>query len=155
VWKDIIDVNLTGVWNTVETVLPTMKAAGNGGSIVITSSSAGLKGTATEHPGGAAYTAAKRGLVGLMQVLALELAPHSIRVNTIHPTGVLTGMIMNEAMMAMVESGDPALSAMQNALPIEALNPEDIANAVAYLVSGQAYFITGTQWALDAGFVLR
>lgn len=128
---------------------------GEGGSIVITSSTAGLKGTGTPKTGGAAYTAAKRGLVGYMQVLANDLAPHMIRVNTIHPTGVATGMVMNEAMQRMFESGDASLAAMQNALPIEILQPEDIANAVAWLVSDEARFITGIQLPLDAGFTIR
>jgi NAD(P)-dependent dehydrogenase (short-subunit alcohol dehydrogenase family) len=90
-----------------------------------------------------------------MQVLANELAQYSIRVNTIHPTGVATGMVMNDAMAAMVEANDPALSSMQNALPIQILMPEDIANAVAFLVSDEAKFITGIAWPLDAGFAVR
>jgi NAD(P)-dependent dehydrogenase (short-subunit alcohol dehydrogenase family) len=78
-WSDIIDVNLTGVWRTIEVVLPAIRAGGRGGSVVITSSSAGLKGTASEKAGAQAYTAAKRGLVGLMQVLANEYAGEMIR----------------------------------------------------------------------------
>lgn len=124
-------------------------------AIVITSSTAGIKGTGSDKAGAMAYTAAKRGLVGLMQVLANDLAKHSIRVNTIHPTGVATGMVMNEAMMALMASNDPALSSMQNALPIQILQPEDIANAVAWLVSDEAKFITGIALPLDAGFTIR
>ncbi len=154
-FRDIIDVNLIGAWNTVEAATPALIDGGRGGSIVMTSSSAGLKATGTDRAGGQAYPAAKRGLVGLMQVLANELAQYSIRVNTIHPTGVATGMVMNDAMAAMVEAGDPALSSMQNALPIQVLMPEDIANAVAFLVSDEATFITGVQWPLDAGFAVR
>ncbi|GAC1402050.1 MAG: mycofactocin-coupled SDR family oxidoreductase [Mycobacterium sp.] len=152
---DIIDVNLVGVWNTVESALPTMIDGGRGGSIVLTSSSAGLKGTGTDRVGGQAYTAAKRGLVGLMQVWANHLGEHSIRVNTIHPTGVATGMVMNDAMAKMFEANDPALSTMQNVLPITILQAEDIAGAVAWLVSDEAKFITGTAWPLDAGFAVR
>jgi NAD(P)-dependent dehydrogenase (short-subunit alcohol dehydrogenase family) len=88
-------------------------------------------------------------------VLANELAKHMIRVNTIHPTGVATGMTMNESMMRMVAQADAALTAMQNALPIEILQPDDIANAVAWLVSDEARFITGIQLPLDAGFTVR
>jgi SDR family mycofactocin-dependent oxidoreductase len=154
-WHDIIGTNLTGVFITVKACTPHLIAGGRGGSIVITSSSAGLKGTGTPKTGGAAYTAAKRGLVGYMQVIANDLAPHMIRVNTIHPTGVATGMTMNAAMMRMVEQADPSLSAMQNALPIQILQPEDIANAVAWLVSDEAYYITGAQIPLDAGFTIR
>jgi SDR family mycofactocin-dependent oxidoreductase len=154
-WRDVIDVNLTGVFHTVRAALPAMLEGGRGGSIVLTSSTAGIKGTGTHKAGAQAYTASKRGLVGLMQSLALDLAPHSIRVNTIHPTGVLTGMLLNEAMTAMVESGDPGLAAMQNALPIEVLAPEDIAGAVAWLVSDAAHFVTGISLPLDAGFTVR
>jgi SDR family mycofactocin-dependent oxidoreductase len=154
-FRDIIDVNLVGAWNTVEAATPALIDGGRGGSIVMTSSSAGLKATGTDRAGGQAYPAAKRGLVGLMQVLANELAQYSIRVNTIHPTGVATGMVMNDAMAAMVEANDPALSSMQNALPIQILMPEDIANAVAFLVSDEAKFITGIAWPLDAGFAVR
>ncbi len=154
-WNDIIATNLTGVFHTVKASQQHVIDGGEGGSIVITSSTAGIKGTGTDKTGGAAYTAAKRGLVGYMQVLALNLAPHMIRVNTIHPTGVATGMVMNDAMMAMMAANDPALSAMQNALPIEILQPEDIANAVAWLVSDEAKFITGVSLPLDAGFTVR
>ncbi len=155
VFRDIIDVNLIGVWNTVQAAIPSLINGGRGGSIVLTSSSAGLKGTGTDRAGGQAYTAAKRGLVGLMQVWANELAQYSIRVNTIHPTGVATGMVMNEAMAALVAAEDVAVTAMQNALPIPVLMPEDIAGAVAWLVSDEAKFITGTAWPLDAGFAVR
>ncbi|MGD9701013.1 MAG: mycofactocin-coupled SDR family oxidoreductase [Acidimicrobiia bacterium] len=155
VWNDIIDTNLTGVFHTVRAATQHLIDGGEGGSIVITSSSAGLRGTGSPKTGGQAYTAAKRGLVGYMQVIANDLAQHMIRVNTIHPTGVATGMVMNEAMQRMFDSGDPSLSAMQNALPIDILQPEDIANAVAWLVSDEARFITGVALPLDAGFSIR
>ncbi len=155
IFRDIIDVNLIGVWNTVQAAIPALIDGGRGGSIVLTSSSAGLKGTGTDRAGGQAYTAAKRGLVGLMQVWANDLARHSIRVNTIHPTGVATGMILNDAMAKLFAANDPAVATMQNALPIEVLQPEDIAGAVAWLVSDEAKFITGTAWPLDAGFTVR
>lgn len=154
-FRDIVDVNLIGVWNTVEASTAALIDGGRGGSIVMTSSTSGLKATGTDRAGGQAYAAAKRGLVGLMQVLANELAQYSIRVNTIHPTGVATGMVLNDAMGAMFEANDPTLSSMQNALPIQMLMPEDIANAVAFLVSDEAKFITGTAWPLDAGFAVR
>jgi SDR family mycofactocin-dependent oxidoreductase len=154
-WRDIIDTNLTGVFYTVRAAIPALIDGGRGGSIVLTSSTAGIKGTGTNKAGGQAYTAAKRGLVGLMQVIALDLAPHMIRVNTIHPTGVATGMILNESMQAMMATNDPGLAAMQNALPIEILQPEDIAGAVAWLVSDAARFITGISLPLDAGFTVR
>jgi SDR family mycofactocin-dependent oxidoreductase len=158
-WKEVIDTNLTGVFHTVRAALPALKEGGRGGSIVITSSSAGIKGTGTPLASGQAYAAAKRGLVGYMQSLALDLAPEMIRVNTIHPTGVVSGMTMNPAMDAMMAEaaagGANTISAMQNALPIEILQAEDIANAVAWLVSDEAKFITGIQLPLDAGFTVR
>jgi SDR family mycofactocin-dependent oxidoreductase len=158
-WSDIIDVNLTGVWRTIEVVLPAIRAGGRGGSVVITSSSAGLKGTASEKAGAQAYTAAKRGLVGLMQVLANEYAGEMIRVNTIHPTGVVSGMTQNPAMEALIAQaaagGKNSISQMQNALPIKILQPENIADAVAWLVSDEAAYVTGVQLPLDAGFAVR
>jgi SDR family mycofactocin-dependent oxidoreductase len=158
-WQDVIDTNLTGVFHTVRAALPAMREGGRGGSIVITSSTAGLKGSASLNSSGCAYTAAKRGIVGLMQNFANELAPESIRVNTIHPTGVRSGMTQNEAMARLfaqaAEGGQNQISGMTNALPIEMLEPEDIANAVAFLVSDEAKFITGVQWPLDAGFAVR
>jgi SDR family mycofactocin-dependent oxidoreductase len=155
VWKDIIDTNLTGVWNTTEVSVPALIEGARGGSIVITSSTAGIKGPGTLTPGGQAYAAAKRGVVGLMQTLALALAPHSIRVNTIHPTGVVSGMTQNAAMQRLFETNDPAVASMQNALPIQILQAEDIANAVAWLVSDEAYYVTGISLPLDAGFTVR
>ena len=158
-WNDVIDTNLTGVFHTVRAALPALREGGRGGSIVITSSTAGLKASASLYASGMAYASAKRGLVALMQGLASSLAPEWIRVNTIHPTGVASGMTMNEAMMKLFEEasagGSNSISGMQNALPIEMLQPEDVANAVAFLVSDEAKFITGTEWALDAGFMIR
>ena len=159
VWTDIIDVNLTGVWRTIEVVLPAIRAGGRGGSVVITSSSAGLKGMGSDKAGAQAYTAAKRGLVGLMQVLANQYASEMIRVNTIHPTGVATGMSQNPAMAALMAQaaagGQNTISQMRNALPIDILQPENIADAVAWLVSDEAAYITGVQLPLDAGFAVR
>jgi SDR family mycofactocin-dependent oxidoreductase len=159
VWTDVIEVNLTGVWRTIEVVLPAIRAGGRGGSVVITSSSAGLKGTASDKAGAQAYTAAKRGLVGLMQVLANQYASEMIRVNTIHPTGVVSGMSQNPAMEALMAQaaagGANTISQMRNALPIEILQPENIADAVAWLVSDEAAYVTGVQLPLDAGFAVR
>jgi SDR family mycofactocin-dependent oxidoreductase len=158
-WNDVIDTNLTGVFHTVRAALPELRAGGRGGSIVITSSTAGLRATPSVFASGNAYTSAKRGVVGLMQGLAGYLAPEWIRVNTIHPTGVASGMTQNEAMRALMEQaaagGSNSISGMQNALPIQMLEPEDVANAVAFLVSDEAKFITGIEWPLDAGFMVR
>ena len=159
VWGDIIGTNLTGAWNTISVALPAMRAGGPGGCIVITSSTAGLRASPGSGVGQIAYTAAKTGLVGLMKQLAVTLAPESIRVNSVHPTGVKSGMTMNEAMMALAmqaaEGGDNSISAMQNAMPIDILEPEDISDAVAFLVSDQAKWITGVALPVDAGFCVR
>ena len=93
-WQDILDINLTGVWHTAKAAIPHLIEGGRGGSIIITSSVGGLKGYGNVGH----YVAAKHGVVGLMRTLALEMAPHMIRVNSIHPTQVNTDMIMNEAM---------------------------------------------------------
>lgn len=159
IWSDIIDVNLTGVWRTLETVIPAIQQGGRGGAVVITSSTAGLKGMASDKAGAQAYTAAKRGLVGLMQVYANQYAPEMIRVNTIHPTGVVSGMTQNSAMEALMaqaaQGGANTISQMQNALPIDILQAEDVANAVAWLVSDEAHYVTGVQFPLDAGLAVR
>jgi SDR family mycofactocin-dependent oxidoreductase len=154
-WNDIINTNLTGAWNTCRVAIPPMIEGGRGGSIVLTSSTAGIRGTGTHKAGGQAYTAAKRGLVGLMQVFANDLAKHNIRVNTIHPTGVASGMTMNEAMGKLVAAGSSELEAMRNALPVEILQPEDIADAVEWLVSDKAKYVTGVSLPIDAGFAVR
>src|SRR6478735_4655011 len=91
-WQDVVDVNQTGVWHTCKVAVPHLRAHGDGGSIVITSSAAGLHAFANL----AHYASAKHGLVGLMRVLAVELGPEKIRVNSIHPTQVNTPMLMNE-----------------------------------------------------------
>lgn len=158
-WNDVIDTNLTGVYHTIRAALPALREGGRGGSIVITSSTAGLKASPSLNASGNAYAAAKRGVVALMQGLAGHLAPEWIRVNTIHPTGVASGMTHNDAMRELMEQaaagGQNSISGMQNALPLQMLEAEDIANAVAYLVSDEAKFITGVQWPLDAGFMIR
>jgi SDR family mycofactocin-dependent oxidoreductase len=158
-WNDVIDTNLTGVYHTVRAALPAMREAARGGSIVITSSTAGLKASSSLSASGNAYASAKRGVVALMQGLAAHLAPEWIRVNTIHPTGVASGMTQNAAMDALMAhaaaGGSNSISGMQNALPLQMLECEDVANAVAYLVSDEAKFITGIQWPLDAGFMIR
>ena len=154
-FRDVVEVNLIGAWNTVDAAIPALVDGGRGGSIVLTSSTQGIKASGTERPGLQGYAASKRGLVALMQGWAMQLAPHSIRVNTIHPSGVATDMIMNETSMALAAAKDPWLLSQRNALPIALVQPEEIATAVAWLVSDAGRFITGTSWPLDAGFTLR
>lgn len=119
---------------------------------MLTSSTAGLNGIGGPSRGGLGYAAAKHGIVGLMRSYANNLAPHSIRVNSVHPTGVNTPMIVNDAMQEFLAQ-DPALSnALANALPIDVLQPVDISNAVAWLVSDDARYVTGVTLPVDAGF---
>jgi SDR family mycofactocin-dependent oxidoreductase len=153
-WRDVIDVNLTGVYHTVEVAKPTMIEQDDGGSIVLISSAAGLLGIGGPDPGGLGYTASKHGVVGLMRSYANQLAPLSIRVNSIHPTGVNTPMINNEHTrqwleLLIAESETPI--DMGNAMPVDAVEPEDIAAAVAWLVSDEARYITGITLPVDAG----
>jgi SDR family mycofactocin-dependent oxidoreductase len=151
-WQDVVDVNLTGVFNTVETAIPSMIERGQGGAIVLTSSTAGINGIGGSSRGGLGYTAAKHGVVGLMRSYANTLAPHSIRVNTVHPTGVRTPMVVNDAMQEFLEA-DPSMSnAMANALPVDMLEPVDISNAILWLVSDDARYVTGIMVPVDAGF---
>ena len=155
-WRDVIDVNLTGVYHTIKAAIPTMVKQGAGGSIVLISSAAGLAGVGSPDAGSVGYAAAKHGVVGLMRVYANLLAQQSIRVNSIHPTGVETPMINNEftrGWLATMVAATDTPGAMGNAMPVEVLQPEDIANAVAWLVSDQARYITGVTLPVDAGFL--
>jgi SDR family mycofactocin-dependent oxidoreductase len=153
-WQEVIDVNLTGVWKTVRAAIPQLIEQGHGGSIILTSSIAGLVAFANL----AHYTAAKHGVTGLMRTLAVELAPHRIRVNSVHPTTVDTDMVQNgaiyqlflgakEASRADAEAGMKAL----NALPIPWVDPVDVSNAVLFLASDESRYITGTTQVIDAG----
>ena len=151
-WQDVIDVNLTGVFNTVEIAIPSMIARGNGGAIVLTSSTAGINGIGGPSPGGLGYTAAKHGLVGLMRSYANILAPHSIRVNTVHPTGVRTPMVINDAMQEILAADRQMSSHIANALPVDMVEPVDISNAILWLVSDDARYVTGVALPVDAGY---
>jgi NAD(P)-dependent dehydrogenase (short-subunit alcohol dehydrogenase family) len=158
-WQDMIDINLTGMWHTCKAAIPHLVEGGRGGSIVITSSDAGLKA----YPNLAHYVSAKHGVVGLMRTLALELAPHFIRVNSLHPSTVNTDMIQNEATYRLfrpdLQNPGPQELAQAgvsiNALPIPWLESVDISNAVLFLASDEARYITGVTLAVDAGFLVK
>ncbi|MGE2727513.1 mycofactocin-coupled SDR family oxidoreductase [Mycolicibacterium pulveris] len=153
-WRDVIDVNLTGVHHTVEVAIPTLVQQGRGGSIVLTSSVAGLIGVGSDDAGAVGYVAAKHGIVGLMRIYANLLAQHSIRVNSIHPSGVDTPMINNDATRQWLGSiAEKTPQEMGNALPVQVLTAEDIADTVAWLVSDSARYITGVALPVDAGSV--
>ncbi|ORW87732.1 3-ketoacyl-ACP reductase [Mycobacterium szulgai] len=156
-WHDVIDVNLTGVYHTIEVAKPTMIEQGSGGAIVLISSAAGLVGIGSSDAGSIGYTAAKHGLVGLVRLYANLLAPHNIRVNSVHPSGVDTPMINNEFTRQWLTemSARGEAHGAGNALPVQILQADDIADAVAWLVSDQARYITGVTLPVDAGCVNR
>jgi SDR family mycofactocin-dependent oxidoreductase len=148
-WETMIAVNLTGVWKTVKAAIPTMLEFDNGGSIVITSSTQGIKAS----PHMAHYVAAKHGLVGLMRALANELADRWIRVNTIHPTTVNTSMAKNDYVKRFVEENPQITTSYQNALPVGAVESWDISNAVVWLASDESRYVTGISLPVDAGYL--
>jgi (+)-trans-carveol dehydrogenase len=158
-WQTMLDINLTGVWHTAKACVPHIIAGGRGGAIVLTSSVAGLVGRANIGH----YVAAKHGVVGLMKTLALELAPHLIRVNSVHPTQVDTAMIMNAGTFKLFvpETDNPTRedfarrSQRTNLLPVPWVEPVDISNALLFLASDEARYITGVALPIDAGAVLK
>jgi SDR family mycofactocin-dependent oxidoreductase len=157
-WQDMIDVNLTGVWLTTKVAVPHVIAGGRGGSVAPISSIAGRKGMANF----AHYVAAKHGVVGLMRTLANELAPHMIRVNSIHPTNVDTPMIQNTACRRLfVDTEEPtkeqfaAAATGMNALPIPWVETEDISNAVTFLTTDMSRYVTGIELPVDGGYHVK
>lgn len=155
----VADVNLTGVFRTVEATKQALIDSGDGGSIILTSSLAGLRAL----PAGGGYTASKHGLVGMMRAYAHELAPHMIRVNSIHPTNVATPMILNEATARAFrpdlenpgeEDMKEALSFL-NLLPIPYVEARDMSNAVLWLASDEARYVTGVTLPVDAGAAIK
>jgi SDR family mycofactocin-dependent oxidoreductase len=158
-WQDSIDVMLTGVFHTVEAAKPVLLEQNQGGSIVITSSTAGLKGLGRGFDGlgtgSFGYAASKHGVVGLMRLYANAFAPHNIRVNTVHPTGVNSPMVINEGFGQWVGEHPVMAESMQNAMPVDLVECSDIANAVAFLCSDESRYITGVALPVDAGFVNR
>jgi SDR family mycofactocin-dependent oxidoreductase len=155
VWDEMIEINLTGQWKSIRAAVPHVIAGGRGGSVVITSSLAAIYA----NPNTAHYTAAKAGLVGFMKVLAKELAPNRIRVNTVHPTTVATDMILNEPTYRLFrpDLANPTRADFEvaartlNKLPVAALDPVDISNAILYLVSDAGRYVTGITHVVDAG----
>ena len=112
----------------------------------------GLRGFGGLQGGGLGYAASKHGIVGLMRTLANALAPHSIRVNTVHPTAVNTMMAVNPAMLSFLEHYPDGGPHLQNPMPVALLEPEDISAAIAYLVSDEGKYVTGVTFPVDAGF---
>jgi SDR family mycofactocin-dependent oxidoreductase len=150
-WHALIDVDLTGVWHTLKAAVPAIIAGERGGSIVITSSTAGIKGMVNI----ADYASSKHGVVGLMRTFAQELAPYNIRVNTVHPTGVATPMVENDMMDAVLAASPEVAANLSNMLPIDSLQPSDISDAMLWLVSDAARYVTGVTLPIDAGFTQK
>ena len=159
-WKDMIDINLTGVFNATRAALPSMVERGEGGSVVLTSSTAGLRAYAnTAH-----YTAAKHGVIGLMKVLAQEAGPHRIRVNAVCPTTVRTPLVINDSTFELfaphlenpTEDDVREPFELLNILPgVAWIEPEDVSDAVLFLCSDAAKFITGVALPIDAGNIVK
>ncbi|WP_327116723.1 mycofactocin-coupled SDR family oxidoreductase [Nocardia sp. NBC_01730] len=158
-WRDMIDVNLTGVWLTTRVSVPHMIAAGNGGSIILTSSVGGLRG----GPNIGHYISAKHGVIGVMRTLAMELGDKNIRVNALCPTQVATPMLLNEGTYRMFRpdlehptvDDFKAVSQFMHVLPIPWVEAEDVTNAALFLASDEGRYITGVALPIDAGGMLK
>ena len=157
-WNDTIGVNLTGAWHTLKATSPQMIIQGSG-SIVIVSSLAGLKGAR----GAVAYAASKHGCVGLMRTFAQELGPYGIRVNSVHPTSVATPMVLNDASSRALRPDleNPTfedtveIRSAPHLLPVPWVEPIDISNAVLWLASDEARYVTGVALPVDAGAAIK
>jgi SDR family mycofactocin-dependent oxidoreductase len=155
-WQEMIDINLTGVWKTVRAGVQHIIDGGEGGAIVLTSSTAGLR----TYDSIGHYVAAKHGVTGLAKTLASELGQYNIRANSIHPTNVNTPMLVNPGTLKMFRPDlddpqvDDALDSFSavHVLPTPWVEPEDVSNAILFLVSDEGRFVTGSQFSIDAGF---
>lgn len=158
-YLDSVGVMLNGVYFTIEAALPALLRHGDGGAVVITSSVAGLKsvgrGFATKSHGGAGYTAAKHGVVGLMRYYATTLAERGIRVNSVHPTGVATPMIQNPEVEQYIIKHPEFGAALENLLPAPVVECLDVTEAMVYLCSDAGRYITGVTLPVDAGLTVK
>lgn len=158
-WQNMIDINLSGVWKSVKAGVGHILAGGRGGSIILTSSVAGLKA----HPNVGHYVSAKHGMVGVMRAFAVELGQHGIRVNSVHPTQCATPLMLNDTTYRLfrpdLDNPGPddiaPISQLLHVLPIPWVQPEDIANAALFLASDEARYITGVTLPVDAGCCLK
>ena len=149
-WRTVVDVNLIGVWNTCAAAIPHLLKQG-GGSLVNVSSAGAVKGFPLQTP----YTAAKHGVVGLTLALANELAAQSIRVNTVLPTGVPTGMVPPSFGPLLGEQRPDLIPIFVNAMPTPAVEPADVSSAVLFLLSDESRYVTGLEFKVDAGVTIN
>jgi SDR family mycofactocin-dependent oxidoreductase len=156
---DAVDVNLKGVYFTIEAALPSLLRHGDGGVIVITSSAAGFKSVSSNFDsmshGAAGYTAAKHGVIGVMRHYATTLAEKNIRVNSVHPGGVATPMIINEAMGRLIEEDPEFGKSQQPKLSMPPLDPEVITDMMVYLCGPSGRCLTGVALPMDGGLTLK
>lgn len=158
-WQTMIDINMTGVWKTAKAAAPHLIASGPGGSVILTSSMAGRKA----YPMMTQYVAAKHGVVGIMRSLAVELAQHMIRVNSVHPSHVNTPMVMNDATLSLfrpdLDNPGPddiaPICQMFHTMPKPWVEAEDITNAVLFFASDESRYVTGVQMPIDLGSGLK
>ena len=156
---DAVDVMLKGVYFTIEAALPAMLRHGDGGAIVITSSAAGFKSVSTGFDtmsrGAAGYTAAKHGVIGVMRHYATSLAEKNIRVNSVHPGGVATPMIINEAMGRLVGDQPEFGEAQRPLLSMPPMDPAEVTDAMVYLCGASGRHLTGVTLPMDGGLLLK
>jgi SDR family mycofactocin-dependent oxidoreductase len=158
-WDDTMDINLKGVWHACKASVPHLLRQNTGGSVILISSAAGSKGTPNIGP----YTVSKHGVVGLMRTLALELAGEFIRVNSVHPIGVGTKMILNDALYRLFRPDleaptlEDAIEAFRNShpIPVPWIEPRDVSNAVLFLASDESRYVTGSELKVDAGYTAK
>ncbi|MDT5068041.1 MAG: hypothetical protein QOK02_4196 [Mycobacterium sp.] len=158
-YRDAVDVMLNGAVFTIEAALPAMLMHGDGGAIVITSSSTAFKSASPSYRSGSygsvGYTAAKHGVVGVMRYYAHVLAEKNIRVNSVHPTGVATPMAINEQAEQHAGEYPEFGEMMQNLLPVPLIDASDITAAIMYLCGNSGRYVTGTTMRIDAGVTLK
>ena len=158
-FDDAVDVMLKGVHYTIEAALPALLQHGEGGAIVITSSTAALSGMhvrfAMKCHGGSGYVAAKEGVVGLMRYYANALGEKNIRVNTVHPTGVASPMTINEPVNQMNADQPEWAAALMNLMPVTLMEASDVSEAMVYLCGRSGRYVTGIALPVDAGNAVR
>jgi (+)-trans-carveol dehydrogenase len=158
-WQTLLDVNLTGVWHTAKATIPALVESAPGSALVLTASVGALKGAA----GSGAYISTKHGVIGLMRTLAIELAPQGVRVNAVAPGNVNTEMLVNQDTMRrfLPNVKEPTVeqfaevAKLFHTMDVSWVDPRDISNAVLFLASDEARYVTGVALPVDAGALLH